>query len=193
MQLITCHVSENGRYLIIDVNDGVPPKRVDVYVKDLRTADAPIQPDHSRTRLSASCRRTTKTTCMCLTDYQAENYRIVRFKLSDPAPEHWQTVVKEGKDPISQFSIVGGKLFVTGLHDVVSETRIFYLDGKPAGQIKYPTLGAASTVFGRQESKEGFYNFQSFNIPPTIYHYNVAFEEDGSVRRAQGAVQLRRV
>ncbi len=172
MQLITCNVSENGRYLIIDVNDGVPPKRVDVYVKDLRSADAPIRPiihglDYRFVPENYD------DDLYVLTDYQAENYRIVRFKLSDPAPEHWQTVVKEGKDPISQFSIVGGKLFVTGLHDVVSETRIFDLDGKQVGQIKYPTLGAASTVFGRQDSKEGFYNFQSFNIPPTIYRYNV--------------------
>ena len=44
MQLITCQVSENGRYLIIDVNDGVPPKRVDVYAKDLRSTDAAIRP-----------------------------------------------------------------------------------------------------------------------------------------------------
>jgi len=172
MQLITCQVSENGRYLIIDVNTGVPPTRVEVYVKDLRSADAPIRPiirglDYRFVPVNY------EDDLYVLTDYQAENYRIARFKLSDPAPEHWQTIVKEGKDPISQFSIVCGKLFVTGLHDVVSETRIFDLGGKQVGNLKYPTLGAASTVYGRQESKEGFYNFQSFNIPPTIYHYNV--------------------
>ena len=114
------------------------------------------------------------TTSIVMTDYQAENYRIVRIELNDPAPEHWQTIVPQGKDPIEQFSIVGGKLFVTSLHDVVTETRVFNLDGKQVGTIKYPTLGAASTVFGRQESNDGFYNFQSFNIPPMIYHYNVA-------------------
>ena len=176
MQLISCHVSENGRYLIIDVNYGVPPKRVDVYAKDLRSAAAPIRPiihglDYRFVPTNY------QDDLYVLTDYQAENYRVVRFKLSDPAPEHWQTVVPEGKDPISQFSILGGKLFVTGLHDVVSETRIFDLNGKQVGNITYPTLGAASTVYGRQESKEGFYNFQSFNIPPTIYHYNVGSEE----------------
>ncbi len=172
MQLITCHVSENGRYLIIDVNSGVPPKRVDVYVKDLRSADAPIRPIiHGLDYRFVPANY--EDDLYVLTDYQAENYRIVRFKLSDPAPQHWQTVVPEGKDPISQFSIVDGKLFATGLHDVVTETRIFDLNGKQVGNITYPTLGAASTVYGRQESKEGFYNFQSFNIPPTIYHYDV--------------------
>jgi len=173
MELISVHVSENGRYLVIDVNHGVPPKRVDVYVKDLRSADAPIKPI-----IHGIDNRFTPSNydddLYVLTDYQADNFRIVRIKLNDPAPEHWQTVVPEGKDPIEQFSIVGGKLFVTGLHDVVTQTRIFDLDGKQVGSITYPTLGAASTVFGRQSSHDGFYNFQSFNIPPTIYHYNVA-------------------
>jgi len=173
MQLISVDVSENGRYLIFDVNHGVPAKRVDVYVKDLRSAGAPIRPIIHGID-SRFVPANYEDDLYVLTDYQAENYRIVRIKLNDAAPEHWQTIVPEGKDPIEQFSIVGRKLFATGLHDVVTQTRVFDLSGKQVGTITYPTLGAASTVFGRQESNEGFYNFQSFNIPPTIYHYNVA-------------------
>jgi prolyl oligopeptidase len=173
MQLITVSVTENGRYLILDVNHGVPPKRVDVYVKDLRKSDAPIQPvihglDYRFVPHNYG------DALYVLTDYQAENYRIVRIKLSDPKPEHWQTIVPEGKNVISEMSIVGGKLFATGLHDVVTETRVFDLNGRLLGKLSYPTLGAASTVFGREDSKQGFYNFQSFNVPPTIYHYDVA-------------------
>ena len=29
-------------------------------------------------------------------------------------------------------------------------------------------------MFGRQSSNNGFYSFESFNIPPAIYHYDVA-------------------
>ena len=173
MELISASVSENGRYLLIDVNHGVPPKRVDVYVKDLRTPGAPIRPIVHGID-SRFVPTNYEDDFYVLTDYQAENYRITRIKLNDAAQERWQTIVPEGKDPISEFSIVGGKLFATGLHDVVTQTRIFDLEGKQLGSLTYPTLGAASTVFGRQESNEGFYNFQSFNVPPTIYHYNVA-------------------
>ena len=173
MELISAHVSENGRYLIVDVNHGVPPKRVDVYVKDLRSADAPIRPvihgiDSRFVPLNYG------DALYVLTDYQAEKYRIVRVQIADSAPEHWQTIVREGKDPISEFSIVGGKLFATGLHDVITETRIFDLDGKQVGKLTYPGMGAATSVYGREESHEGFYSFQSFNVPPTIYHYDVA-------------------
>ena len=45
--------------------------------------------------------------------------------------------------------------------------------GKQIGSIAYPTLGAATELHGRADSNEGFYSFESFIIPPTIYHYDV--------------------
>jgi prolyl oligopeptidase len=173
MELISASVSENGRYLIISVSHGVPAKRVDVYAKDLRVADAPIKPIihgiDNRFRVENH-----GDDLYVLTDYKAPKSRVIRIDMNDAMPEHWKTIVPEGKDVISSMSIVGGKLFVTGLHDVVTETRIFTLDGKPAGTITYPTLGSASPVRGRQGSKDGFYSFESFNIPPTIYRYDLS-------------------
>jgi prolyl oligopeptidase len=173
MDLIFPQVTENGRYLILHVHHGVPAKRVDIYVKDLRTPDAPIRPviHGIDSRFSPE---NYGDDLYVLTDYQAENYRVVKFGLSDPAPEHWKTIVPEGKDVIESISIVGGKLFATGLHNVITETVICTLEGKPLGKLQYPTLGAASGVYGRQSSNHGFYSFESFTIPPAIYHYDVA-------------------
>ena len=56
----------------------------------------------------------------------------------------------------------------------MTQTRIFTLDGKQTGEITYPALGSATNVQGRDDSNNGFYSFESFNIPPTIYHYDVA-------------------
>jgi prolyl oligopeptidase len=173
MELIYPEVSENGRYLLIHVNHGVPPKRVDIYVRDLRTPDAPIKPviHGIDSRFQPE---NYGDDLYVLTDYQAENYRVIKISLTDPAPEHWQTIVPEGKDVIESISIVGGKLFVTGLHDVITQTQVYSLDGKSMGSITYPTLGAASGMYGRQASNHAFYNFESFTIPPAIYHYDVA-------------------
>jgi prolyl oligopeptidase len=68
---------------------------------------------------------------------------------------------------------VGGKLFVTGLHDVVTQTRIYSLEGKQVSELQYPTLGSASGVYGLDDSDNAFYTFESFIIPPTIYHYDL--------------------
>jgi len=172
MDLIFSEVTENGRYLIIHVGHGVPAKRVDIYVKDLRMAEGVFRPvihgiDNRFTPVNYG------DDLYVLTDYQAENYRIVKVSLANPNPENWQTIVPEGKDVISGISIVGGKVFATGLHDVITQTRIFTLEGKQVGSISYPTLGAASAVYGREDSNQGFYSFESFTIPPAIYHYDV--------------------
>ena len=172
MQLIGTEITENDRYLLITVAHGVPPKRVDIYVKDLRQPDSKIKQvihgiDSRFTPVNEA------DDLYVMTDYQAPNYRVMKVHIGDPQPQHWTTIVREGKDVISGISIVGGKLFVTGLHDVVTETRIFSLDGKLTGHVTYPTIGAATEVYGREDSNHGFYSFESFIIPPTIYHYDV--------------------
>jgi prolyl oligopeptidase len=172
MQLISAEITENERYLMITVVHGVPPKRVDVYVKDLRQPDSKIHPvihgiDNRFTPVNYG------DDLYVLTDSDAPNYRVMKVAIADPQQSHWATVVPEGKDVISGISIVDGKLFVTGLHDVVTETRIFTLNGKPAGTITYPTLGSATELIGRADAHEGFYSFESFTIPPAIYRYDV--------------------
>jgi prolyl oligopeptidase len=172
MQLISAWITENERYLIIYVQHGVPATRVDISAKDLRKPHSPIRwVIHGiDSRFMAE---NYADDLYVLTDYEAPNYRVAKVQIADPQPQHWTNIVPEGKDVISGVSIVGGKLFVTGLHDVVTETRIFTLDGKQTGSIAYPTLGAATELFGRADAKEGFYSFESFVIPPTIYHYDV--------------------
>ena len=173
MELISPDITENGRYLLISVGHGVPAKRVDIWAKNLRKSDSEL-----REMIHGIDSRFTPVNygddLYVLTDYQAENYRVVKVNMNDPAPDKWQVIVPESKDTISGISIVGGKLFVTGLHDVVTQTRIFTLDGKQTGTLQYPALGSATDVFGREDSKHGFYTFDSFNIPPTIYHYDVS-------------------
>jgi prolyl oligopeptidase len=173
MQLIGTEITENERYLMITVVHGVPPKRVDIYVKDLRQPDSKIRPvihgiDNRFTPVNYG------DDLYVLTDNGAPNYRVLKIEIANPQPPHWTTIVPEGKDVISGISIVDGKLFVTGLHDVVTETRIFTRDGKPAGSISYPTLGSATELIGREDGHEGFYSFESFTIPPAIYRYDVA-------------------
>jgi len=172
MELIGAEITENERYLMITVAHGVPPKREDIYMKDLRKPDAPI-----RQVIHGIDNRFQPVNygddLFVMTDYGAPNYRVVKLQIADPQPQHWSEIVREGKDVISGISIVGGKLFVTGLHDVVTETRIFTPEGKQVGDISYPTLGAATELYGLTDSNEGFYSFESFIIPPTIYHYDV--------------------
>ncbi len=90
---------------------------------------------------------------------------------ADPGimPDAWTTIVPEGPDAIDGFNIVGDKIYVNRLHDVKTETAVYTLDGKPAGSVEYDGIGSATTLAGRSTDRYGFYSFESFIAPPTIY------------------------
>ena len=68
---------------------------------------------------------------------------------------------------------MGGKLFVTRLHDVKTETAIYTLDGRSdrhASTIR--ESDRARECIGLPSQNEGFYSFDSFIQPPTIFRYD---------------------
>jgi len=107
------------------------------------------------------------------TDFNATNHRVLKA-VPGEKPEQWTTVIPETKDAIDETSIVGGKLFVLRLHDVISEVTAYSLDGNPTGKIDFPGIGAGSGLSGRAGYKDGFYTFQSIVTPPTVFHYDAA-------------------
>ena len=160
-------VTDDGKYLVIQIGRGVPAKREDIVYRDLTKPDSPFEvlvwgldsrfeADHA------------KGAWYVKTDYKSPKGRILQ---ADPGimPDVWKTIVPEGPDVIDSWSIVGGKIYVNRLKDVKTETTVFTLDGKPAGTIDYDGIGSASGVFGRTTDRYGYYSFESFILPPTIY------------------------
>jgi prolyl oligopeptidase len=170
IDLVDAWVSDNAHYLVLNISHGVPPTRDDILVKDLRQPGSDFVPliygiEAQSRALNIGDRFFLET------DYQAANKRIVEAAPGGK-PEDWKTVIPEGKDVIDGSSIVGGKLFVTHLHDVKTETSIYTLDGKSIGSIDYPGIGSGSGVYGLPSQDEGFYSFESFIQPPTIFRYD---------------------
>ena len=169
---IGVRVTENGHYLVMSIQRGVPAKRVDVLVKDLREQHAEIVP--LVYGVEAQFRELIDgDTFYVDTDLDAPNHKIVKAEFG-VKPELWKTVIPEGKDVLSEANIVADKFYVLRLKDVKSELSIYSLTGAPAGKIDLPGIGGAGTLSGRPQDKEGFYEFDSFIRPPTIYHYDTA-------------------
>jgi prolyl oligopeptidase len=160
-------VSEDGKYLVFGVQHGWA--KDELYVQKL--SGGPIQTivndvDAHFNGLVVDDRFVMKT------DWQAPNQRIVVVDINNSAREKWKTIVPEGPEAIANFSLVGGKLFVSYLHNVTTQIKIFNLDGKALGEVTLPGLGSASAISGRWNSNEAFFNFRSFVTPQTIYRYD---------------------
>jgi prolyl oligopeptidase len=170
LALITVAVSDDNHYLIIGIDHGVPATRNDILVKDLRKPASELTPlvygVEAHTTMDEANDR-----FFLMTDYQAANGRIAEVTPGSDAAQ-WKTIVPEGKNVIDSFGIAGGQLFVSRLRDVKTETTIYSLDGKQTGTLTYPGIGAGTVVYGRPQQPEGFYLFQSFITPPTIYRYD---------------------
>jgi prolyl oligopeptidase len=107
------------------------------------------------------------------TDYHAPNGCILK---ADPGimPESWQTIVPEGPNVIDEWSIVGEKIYVKRLQDVKTEISVYSLDGKAAGTVDYDGIGSSSVIDGRTVDRYGYFHFESFIVPPTIYRLDTA-------------------
>lgn len=170
--LFSPRISDDGKYLFLQIDRGVPAKRVDIVYRDLTRPGSPFEVlvwtlDARFEAIYAHNQWFVKT------DYGAPNGKIM---VGDPGvmPEAWKTIVPEGPDVIEGWNIVGGKLYVNRLKDVKTETSVFTLEGKPAGSINYDEIGSASRLGGKTGDRYGFFIFQSFIRPPTIYRVDTA-------------------
>jgi prolyl oligopeptidase len=165
--LIYPSLTDDYRHLVVEVDRGVPAKRVDIVYRDLTKPDAyfDVLIWGVESRFSAYY---VKGAWYVLTDYNAPNGCILKA-LPAVMPDAWNKVVPEGPDAIESFNIVGGKIYVNRLHDVKTETSVYTLEGKPAGNVEYASIGSATTLTGRSTDRYGFFTFQSFILPPAIY------------------------
>jgi prolyl oligopeptidase len=164
------NLSDDGRYLVFDVAHGWTHD--DIYLKDL-TGDGPVltlvKGLDARFEVQVGGQR-----LFVLTDWKAARGRILTGDLDHPELTHWRDLIPEGQDTIQGFSAVGGKLFVRALHDAVPQIRVFDTEGHAQGEIEFAGIGSPSVLYGLWDSSEAFFTYESFNIPATIYRYDVA-------------------
>lgn len=170
-QLIGADLSEDGRWMTIYVSHGSSGDKVDVFVQNIEK-QGPITPVAKG--IDAGFSGEVIGDRMYLqTDWEAPNGRIIVVDLNNPAQSNWKTIVPESKSALTGFSLVGGKLFVSYLENVSSRIRVLDPEGKHLDEIRLPAIGTAAGVYGRWDSDEAFYTFNSYGQPTTIYRYQV--------------------
>ena len=185
---IAASVSDDGRWLLVVVSYGSGSIRTDLYVKDLRSGGAfrPIVNDTEALFFGDI----SSGQLYVNTNWNAPHWHVFRVDLEHPARDAWKEIVPESDAAIENFGAYGGKLFVQYVRNAASELKYFDADGKPAGTVPLPSLGALAGMSGDWGSNEVFYSYESFNLPPTIYRFDV--KHGAEEKWAQPAVPIKR-
>lgn len=107
------------------------------------------------------------------TDIDAPRLRVISIDPARPEKSNWKVVVPEQDMVLQSTLIAGSKLFLTYMKDVCSLVRQADLSGKTENDLILPGKGTASISAMANDDPELFYAFASYNIPPTIYRYDI--------------------
>jgi len=168
--ILACEVSEDGRYLNTTVWVGSSGDVAEMWVKDLRS-DAP--PRNLFPGIKASFRGSVVDgRAIVLTNWNAPRWRVISVDLAQPGAEP-KDLIAEGKQPVSDMALVGGRILLEYMDDAKSKVRVFRPDGTFERDIAFPAPGSLAGMSGRWRQPELFYTFTSYHIPSQIYRYDL--------------------
>ncbi|UCG49337.1 MAG: S9 family peptidase [Phycisphaerales bacterium] len=180
-------VTEDGKYLILNVSHGTDPNNRIYYrpidggvpfVKLLDTADA-------RYNFVGNFGRVFYFD----TDLGAPRGRIIAVDTEAPGRDNWRTLIPESPDVIDRVAVVNSHFVLACMRDVHHQLRIHKLDGSFVREIPLPAIGAVGGLAGKQGDAEMFFSFTSFLFPPTSYRYDFKCEELQVFQKAQVAFE----
>jgi len=172
-------VTEDGKYLIINVSDGTDPKNR-VYYKELAAGDAVTKDlgDQNVVKLldgfdaSYNFVGNDGPVFYFQTDLNASRGRLIAIDTTKPGRTNWNEVIPEAKETLTGVGFVGDQFFANYLKDAKSQIVAFDMNGKKIRDVELPGLGTAGGFGGKRHETETFYSFASFTAPPIIYRYD---------------------
>ncbi|MGH9862237.1 MAG: prolyl oligopeptidase family serine peptidase [Candidatus Acidiferrales bacterium] len=170
--IVDVNLSDDGRYLVLEVARGASSDKSEIYFQDLARG-GPMRPLVKDVEAYFSP-RIGGDHLYLHTNWEAPNWRVMAVDFEKPARDNWKTVVPESDSVIEGVSLAGGKIFVTTLENVRSVVKAYSPDGQMLGKVALPGLGSVGSFSGRWSSNEAFYSFTSFHIRTNIYRYDVA-------------------
>lgn len=176
--------SEDGRWLVIHVQVGTDSRNRVFYKDLLEPYGMPVELissfDHEFSFLGND-----GSTFYFKTDLDAPNRRIVAIDVKRPDRSAWREVVPEAKEPLRSADFVGNMIVTSYLEDATTRVRMFRPDGSHVRDVDFPVLGTASGFGGKRSDTETFYSFSSFNVPPSIYRYDLLTGKSSLFRRSE--------
>jgi len=165
-------VSDDGRYLIILIERGLPENQL--HVLDLTVPGASFRalvPDFASKAIVVT---NAGTTFYLLTDYAADRQRLVAVDLDRPGRPDWREIIPESSDTLLAAHFFGGAFVCHYLRDAHSALRIHAPDGALLREIPLPGIASLTEDVTRRGVKG--------SPDSDVIHFEVtSFTESGAI------------
>ncbi|MGB2664441.1 MAG: prolyl oligopeptidase family serine peptidase [Candidatus Acidiferrum sp.] len=114
---------------------------------------------------------------LAITNRDAPNRRIVEIHLRENGPHDWTDIVPETDTPISNWLVVGDRIFVSYMREMTDQIRIFDFSGKALGELPIRRNHTLRVLGGSPDSDELLLEMESFTEPIGIFRYSAKTNE----------------
>ncbi len=164
-------VTDDGRYVIISVEQGTDPKNR-VYYIDLEAGGGEVVKLLDDYDAEYRFLDNDGPVFSFFTDLDAPRGRIIRIDTRSPQRANWKEVIPQAAETLESAGVVGEALVAVYMKDARSQVRTFDLDGRPIREVELPGIGSVDGFQGRRGDPETFYSFTGFSTPATIYRHD---------------------
>ena len=166
----------DGRYLVISIGDGQVGDRGQQQIAylDLDRPGAKVVPLIDRFDAEYELAGSDGPVFYFKTTLDAPKKRVIAIDLRTPARDRWKTIIPEGTLAIGHVTFAGRQLLVSSLKDAHTAVTAYDLRGKKLRDVELPGVGTVWWPASRPDDKESFYVFTNFNVPATVYRYDLA-------------------
>lgn len=180
-------VTEDGKYLVVTVWQGTDDRYRVLYRSLTEEADSAeelqVLIENFDNEYSFIGNQGSKF--FFKSDLNAPKKCILVIDVDQPAKENWQVIIPESAEAMESAGMVGDWLVLEYLKDAKTQVKIFDLQGQFVREVEFPGIGSANGFGGKREHKETFYRFSSFNLPPSVYRYDLESGESSLIRTAK--------
>ena len=171
-------VSEDGRYLYVETENGTSPNN-QLFYADLGNPSNPdigakLHPLYTKNDAAYDPIGHIGDTLYLQTTLHAPKGRIVAAKFNDPGPAHWRVVVPQADGVLSSAALADGRILADYQVVAQSQLKLFNTAGRLLRSLALPTLGTVGGISARDDSSHVYYAFTSYLYPTSLYRYDVA-------------------
>jgi prolyl oligopeptidase len=163
------HLSSEGRFLLVTVSQGW--SKSEMYFLDLKNSDKFVPIMEGLDGVFSG--EIVGGFLYLHTNYEAPNYRLMKVDLKEPSMENWRELIPESEWVLDSVQVIGNTIMAKCMQNASSRLKIFSVTGEYSEEINLPALGTVPQVKGEWDGSEALFSYESFFIPPTIYHYDL--------------------